>query len=337
MKISVALCTYNGSKYLREQLASIAAQTRPPDELVICDDRSCDGSRQIIEEFSRKACFPVRLYINERNLGSTRNFEKAISLCEGDVLALSDQDDVWREDKLRRTEDVLAAEPEVGFVFSDGELVDERLRPLGQNLWQSIKFGEPEQKLIKDGRAFDLLLLRIVVTGATMAFRSKFRELVLPIPVNFSQDDLVFLHDGWIALLLSAVSRVAFIAEPLFKYRQHLDQQVGVRVVKIGSRAESRTNDLLGNLVGAARRKNPFAAQIELLHAVRERMLDQNSQFDLRGPLAKVEGRLSHLVARSNMPDSKASRLPVVLREVVTLRYFRYSNGVYSAIKDLLS
>lgn len=336
MKISVAMCTYNGSQYLREQLESLLIQTRPPDELVVCDDRSTDDSRKIVEEFGRKAPFPVRLYLNEINLGSTKNFAKAINLCEGDAVALSDQDDVWHADKLRRAEELLSADAEVGFVFSDGELVDEHLRPLGQNLWQSIKFRKPEQKLFKNGKAFDVLLIQNIVTGATLVFRMKFKPLILPIPIEFNQEDFIFLHDGWIALLLSAVSRAAFIPDSLFKYRQHIHQQIGAR----GNEAQSapeRIDESLSKVVGAAKRKNSYVAQISLLNAVRQRMREQLHQFDLGEALATVEDRLAHLVARSNMPNSKASRLPVVLKEVVTLRYFRYSNGVYSAAKDLLS
>src|SRR3954470_17842517 len=92
---SVAMCTYNGARFLGEQLASVAAQTRPPDELVVCDDRSTDETASLVRDFAAAAPFRVRLHVNERNLGSTRNFERAVSLCEGDLIALSDQDDEW--------------------------------------------------------------------------------------------------------------------------------------------------------------------------------------------------------------------------------------------------
>src|SRR4030095_14430308 len=87
--VSIALCSYNGERYLQEQLDSIAGQSRLPDELVVCDDRSLDETAEIIRAFASKVPFPVRLTINERNLGSTKNFEKAISLCRGDIILLS--------------------------------------------------------------------------------------------------------------------------------------------------------------------------------------------------------------------------------------------------------
>src|ERR671927_271278 len=107
-KFSVAMCTYNGARFVREQLASIAAQTRPPDELVVCDDCSTDATLECIREFARTAPFPVRVVENEKNAGSTKNFERAVELCEGDFIALADQDDVWLPEKLQRLEEVLA-------------------------------------------------------------------------------------------------------------------------------------------------------------------------------------------------------------------------------------
>src|SRR6266567_6944512 len=99
-RISVAMCTYNGARFLREQLESIAAQSRLPDELVVCDDGSTDETVETIKAFVGRAPFAVRLEINSKNLGSTKNFEKAIGLCEGEIIALADQDDVWKPQKL---------------------------------------------------------------------------------------------------------------------------------------------------------------------------------------------------------------------------------------------
>src|SRR5713101_1538304 len=102
MYLSVAMCTYYGARFLQEQLESIAAQTRLPDELVVCDDRSADGSVEIVRNFAKSAPFPVQLEINETNLGAIKNFEKAIGLCEGETIALADQDDIWKPQKLSR-------------------------------------------------------------------------------------------------------------------------------------------------------------------------------------------------------------------------------------------
>src|SRR5207253_4621935 len=125
MKLSVAMCTYNGASYLQEQFDSIAMQTRLPDELVICDDVSVDTTKEITDKFAAVAPFAVKRHFNENNLGSTKNFEKAIGLCQGDIIALADQDDEWSPIKLEQLEAALASSAKTGLVFSDAEVVDQ--------------------------------------------------------------------------------------------------------------------------------------------------------------------------------------------------------------------
>ena len=220
MNLSIALCTYNGAAYLNEQLETIAAQTRTPDELVISDDQSTDDTLRLIEEFAAIAGFPVRLSVNESNLGIAKNFEKAISLCRGDVIVLSDQDDVWHNDKLESVERIFEAKPQLSLVFSNAEIVDETLGLFGKTLFEWVHFDDQKQSLVKSGRALDLQLRENLVLGATMAFRADLRELVLPI-----SGDGPLVHDGWIVLLIAAVGEIDFIDRPLMKYRQHSGQQ----------------------------------------------------------------------------------------------------------------
>jgi glycosyltransferase involved in cell wall biosynthesis len=220
--LSVAMCTYNGAQYLSEQLESIASQSRLPDALVVCDDRSTDDTVEIIRTFACKLPFAVRLHINEETLGSTKNFEKAIKLCEGDIIALSDQDDVWLPNKLKNIESVLSASPGTGAVFTDAIVVDEYLQPLGYRLWQSTNFSLLQQRKVVKGRSLEVLLKHNVVTGATMAFRSEFKSLILPIP-------LPWVHDSWIALIIAVLADLMLIREPLILYRQHSRNQIGAK------------------------------------------------------------------------------------------------------------
>src|SRR5919199_6162917 len=120
-RVSVAMCTYNGERYLQEQLDSIAAQTCLPDELVVCDDRSSDRTLEIIQIFKSKVSFPVHLHINPENLGTIKNFEKAISLCTGDIIVLSDQDDVWKPHKVETILQAFAKNTKAGYVFSNAD------------------------------------------------------------------------------------------------------------------------------------------------------------------------------------------------------------------------
>jgi glycosyltransferase involved in cell wall biosynthesis len=235
MNLSIALCTYNGAVYLKEQLESIAAQTRTPDELVISDDQSTDDTLRLIEEFAATAGFPVRFSVNESNLGTAKNFEKAISLCRGEVILLSDQDDVWHRDKLESNERVFEAKPQLSLVFSNAELVDETLKPFADTLFDRLGFNGRKQRLVKSGQALDLQLRENLVCGCTMAFRANLKELVLPI-----SGDGPLVHDGWIVLLIAAVGEIDFINRPLLKYRQHSAQQS--RVSKSGTWHEIMTS-----------------------------------------------------------------------------------------------
>jgi glycosyltransferase involved in cell wall biosynthesis len=225
MRLSIALGTYNGAAYLKEQLESFAAQTRPPDEVVISDDQSTDNTTRLIEEFAATADFPVRLSVNESNLGIAKNFEKAISLCRGDVILLSDQDDVWHSDKLESVEQIFEARPQLSLVFSNAELVDETLKPFPETLFDRLDFNGRNQRLVKSGRTLDMQLRVNRICGFTVAFRANFKELILPI-----SGDGPLIHDGWIVLLIAAAGEIDFINRPLVKYRQHSRQQCGLGI-----------------------------------------------------------------------------------------------------------
>ena len=129
--LSIALCTYNGSKFLREQLQSLANQTLQPFEVVITDDCSTDDTISIIEEFSNQ--LNIRIFINDSSLKVAKNFEKAVSLCLGDIILMCDQDDIWHSDKLVKISQFFKENPAQLAVFSDADLVDEQGNTLNKN------------------------------------------------------------------------------------------------------------------------------------------------------------------------------------------------------------
>ncbi len=222
--ISIALCTYNGAQYLQHQLDSIAEQTLLPGELVACDDRSSDTTVQILKGFSEKAPFPVHIHINDSNLGVARNFEKCASLCTGELIALCDQDDVWKPGKLEKLAAALNGNPEAGFVFCDAELVDENLTSLNRYLWDEKpnSFSKKERQSFAYSGQIPHLLKKNMVTGACMMFRASLTSQFAPIPRTW-------IHDYWIATIAAALGhRGIIVDEPLILYRQHANQQIGV-------------------------------------------------------------------------------------------------------------
>jgi hypothetical protein len=331
------MCTYNGARYVREQLESLAAQTRPPDELVVCDDCSSDGTAAAVREFALTAPFPVRLHVNAENVGSTRNFGAAVALCRGDVIALCDQDDFWLPHKLLCYERAFTSRPGVGLVFTDAEVVDEGLRPLGYRLWQSLDFGGPRQERFKNGAAFDMMLERNIVTGATMAFRAAFKDLVLPLrevkEQGFGLPGWNLIHDGWIAMLVACVADLLPVPEVTMKYRQHPGQQVGS--------APPREKEVPPPAPAAPRRapagRDSYGLELERLGPLHERLEAKGSAYDLGPAAAKLGARVAHFRARMELPGGRLRRVPRVARELLTLRYFHFSRGVYSAARDLLA
>ncbi|HSK65166.1 MAG TPA: glycosyltransferase family 2 protein [Pyrinomonadaceae bacterium] len=327
MRLSVAMCTYNGADFLPAQLASIAEQTRLPDELIICDDASTDQTRALLESFARTSSIPVSLYFSDQNTGSVKNFERAIGLCTGDVIALSDQDDVWRKDKLELLEQTFQRNAAAGLVFSDAELVDEDLKSLRRRVWEAVGFDAHKQKLLRSGRSLDVLITGWTVTGATMAFRSAYVKLALPVPTN-----IAMIHDGWIALTIAAVADVAFIEQPLIKYRQHERQQIGVP--KQGNAPRERG---LQAVETALRRRYSASDLHQILLVLEERLQSRQNAFDAQRALAFVSDYSLHLDVRANLPRKRLSRVPSILRELLTWRYHEYANGFKSAAKDLVS
>ena len=224
LAVSVALCTCNGEAYLRQQLDSILSQTHPVDEIVVGDDASTDGTLGILGDY--EARFPGRFHVHAHSerLGTINNFEFALARCEGRVIFLSDQDDVWKPHKvatmLARFED-----PRAMLVFTDGRLIDSSGAPIRSTLWKEWHFGWTTRLRWKRSSAavLDLANNRNKVTGATAALRHELLEDCLPIRVPPG-----YWHDAWLALHAAARGGLRFIAEPLIDYRVHGNQQIGI-------------------------------------------------------------------------------------------------------------
>lgn len=320
--ISVAMCTYNGEKYLKYQLESIIFQSYSPKEMIICDDGSTDNTIAIISQFSQEAPFPIRLYQNNTNLGSTKNFEKAISLCNEEVIALSDQDDIWAENKLERIVEEFSKSTEIGAVFSDALLIDDQGCSLGQTLWDSVNFTSRERKKALNNKIVNVLLKHNVVTGTTMAFKSIYRDIILPIPKDW-------VHDAWIVFLFSIFSKIVPISDTLINYRIHSEQQIGAAIdttLKDEIRAaKSATNEIYLKV-----QKN--------YEEVKQLILNYPSRIKNKNSIIKgINGKISHYKDRMEIHEMnfKIKRFPLILQNTFNSRYFRYSNGFKSILKDL--
>jgi glycosyltransferase involved in cell wall biosynthesis len=221
MKLSVALCTYNGELFLKEQLDSILNQTLAVDEIIICDDKSTDTTIAIVKEYQEKYSEIISIYENETTLRSVKNFEKAISLCTGDMIFLSDQDDIWVNTKTEKYCEFFNQNPTIQVLASNGYCIDEKsVVSEKYSLWDISDFLREQG--VKIDYFKTITYFSNIATGASMALRKEILPEILPFPVI---KDLH--HDEWIAIIASSKNAFEMLNEKYFYYRIHQHQQIG--------------------------------------------------------------------------------------------------------------
>jgi|688.fasta_scaffold231345_2 glycosyltransferase involved in cell wall biosynthesis len=221
MKLSVAMCTYNGEFFLKEQIDSILNQTLKVDEIIICDDGSTDNTLSLLDDYSNKKPNLFKIYKNEINLKSVKNFEKAIELCSGDIIFLSDQDDIWVENKVEDYINYFNYHPNINVLASNGYCIDDQSK-----IHEKYSIWDVPQFLREQNIHFNYFLLisniSNIATGASMAIRKEIIPDIVPFPIISN-----FHHDEWIALITSKTNSFELLNEKYFYYRAHENQQVG--------------------------------------------------------------------------------------------------------------
>jgi hypothetical protein len=318
------MATRNGERFLRQQLASIAAQTLPPLELVVVDDASSDSTRSILDTFGTASGWPVRVFQNAHRLGAAKTFELAVGLCRGDVIALADQDDWWHSDKLAVLCDELARPPAALLVFSDARLVDEHGTDLGRSLWGSLGLDPGMLDHLAGPHALGALLGNNLVTGASAAFRSELRGCALPFPSHLPSH----IHDGWLAATAAVAGRLRPARHVLMDYRVHPDQLIGVPEVAYAAP---------GGLLARGRTGPDFSTHLAVARAVSDRLASLPADVLGAGssPQAVADDLVRHLDVRSSLPSGLLPRAVAVGREVARGGYHRWARGALTAVKDV--
>lgn len=212
--VSIAMCSYNGERFIKEQLNSILNQTYKNIELIIVDDGSKDKTLEIVEEYVKKDN-RIKFFKNDKNLGFVKNFEKSISLCSGDYIALADQDDIWKKDKL---EVFLKEIKDNTLIYSDAILIDKESKETGKQLIR------PAGNLVS-GKCNKAFIYYNCVSGNTLMFKKELIKHILPIP------EKITFHDIWIAFVASTIGEITFTQESYTFYRRY-DEQVTRNVEK---------------------------------------------------------------------------------------------------------
>lgn len=222
MKVSVALCTYNGESYVSEQLDSILGQTVKVDEIVICDDGSTDRTMDILSAYQEYHPDLFRIFSNENNLGFIKNFEKAIKLCAHEIVVISDQDDVWEKDKIEKTIYFFQNNPQFDGVFHDLKLIDDDKIHSSYLNWKQITHEDIRNE-ISSNSLFPALVRRgSFVLGCALAIKKQALK-------DYDMENFPMAHDYYIVQKLSSKNRLGFIPESLSAYRLHPNQVYGLR------------------------------------------------------------------------------------------------------------
>jgi glycosyltransferase involved in cell wall biosynthesis len=311
------MTTYNGGRYLREQLESFSAQTRLPDELVVCDDGSKDDTLAVLEDFARSAPFPVRIFRNPKNLGFIRNFEQVISRCTGELVFLSDQDDVWLPGKIAAVEAVFREHPDVAVVVHDGELVDENLLTHGATKLQQVVrgFGSTDS----------------LVMGALTAVRRSLLGYILPFPPEING------HDIWIHRVGGLLQARYVLPEKLQLIRRH-----GLNTSNwVASSVKS-----IGKLdVWQSQYRSPVATSYEdrisfndACRGVLERIEAEETAFSRQTTIKArqyLEAERRALLARDALVKTRGLRQKVMSVRLLCRGDYRFFNGYMSFLRDV--
>jgi glycosyltransferase involved in cell wall biosynthesis len=268
--IEVVLCTFNGEKYIREQVESILQQRLKPGRLSIYDDCSRDRTRDIMEEMMRTNDSGVEMvmHVNSETLGYVRNFEQGIRNATFKYVALSDQDDIWNSDKL---EVLLSAfDEETGIVFSNALLVDEHAVSIHHTLWEVIRLTKKRQAAFRSrDEVQQLLLQQNFVTGAALMMRTELATLLPSFPIATS-------HDYWMAIIVAELSRLKPVERTLYKYRQHAMNIIGQRPHTL----PRRIVNALQNAETRYQRELETYAQIALALEEHENLYEASVRFE---------------------------------------------------------
>lgn len=322
MKISIAMATYNGEAYLQEQLDSFIRQTRQPDQLVVSDDGSTDGTLEILETFCSVAPFEVRILKNQENLGYAGNFNRALQETSGQLVFLSDQDDVWFPEKIKIMVQMADANIDDKVFMNDCELTDEQLNSLNITKLDQIQAGGFDDSTF--------------IIGCCAMIRRDFLELILPVPEGLSA------HDRWVVGLANDLGLRQINSDVLQYYRRHgsnqseaitnntvrLSPYVIWKAIKSGKNESSPD----AKVITALKQYDILISSSECLKS----KFPQMFQFKLNKMIEEKRAQRDIMKIRlSTRNQNLIKRFFGIFRLLVSGKY-RYFSGIRSALRDLV-
>lgn len=316
-KVSVACCTYNGGRHIREQLQSILNQSRVVDEIVVSDDGSSDNTLEQVTTLITPASYAgtkISLIDGPRH-GITKNFSHAITACTGDIIFLSDQDDIWAPNKVERITSEFEGNSNL-LVFSNASLVDDSLNELKQTQFDFARVNPEHLAYLGQEAFFAKLLKRNFITGATVAFRRELLEKALPFATSW-------LHDEWLGIIAAAYAKPRIVPDCLIQYRQHNNNACGMKQTSVLNKLTVTSGTTL--TVPEQKRLEQLLERLE-------------NTVGYVSPLitSAVRKALHFHATRNHLTDRRLLRIPQVMANYISGGYSNFADGWRTAVKDVL-
>ncbi len=320
MEISVVVATFNGEKYLAEQLDSIDRQTRLPDEIVICDDRSDDNTVKIAEEFSKSSNVSVKIIQNQENIGYTKNFFRGLEFCQGDLVLLSDQDDIWFENKVDHLVEIAEAEPKTLMFVHDGEFITATGCRTGLTKIGQVRAGYGRI----DG----------VLTGALTMVRRELLLFAIPVPDN------IVGHDIWIESICALFGDRKTVLEDCLQFIRRHESNNSDWVVNSSRKISSL--DVIKSQITSQPAKsysNRLALNRELLarsELVFSSTLYEGDYASANATRKILENERDALKKREKLLSENSLKRRLSALKMLASRQYIFFNGVKSFLRDML-
>ncbi len=311
-RIGVIIATFNGERYIKEQLESIINQSIKPDFILVTDGGSNDNTINICEEYLSKKTIRYEIITSKSKLGVKDNFEKGIKNCHTKYIFFSDQDDYWLPDKIKNAMKVFE-DDKVAVVFCNAHIVNDKLDNTGKTLWNKIGYHQSNTKIIYEKNSLELqsiLLKHNIMTGMCMAIDSKIVKNILPIS-NYS------IHDSWIAHTANFFGDIASLDSKDVLYRQHSNNVIGAKksIVKSFNKRDTYLKKL--------KNKKKFLDDILLRYDIEEKIKNYYINY-----LNFVDKRISFIEKRIHFYN-----LLLLVRDYIKYEY----NCIDKILKDIIA
>ena len=312
------MTVYNGQKHLAEQIDSFLNQSYLPHEIIISDDCSTDNTLQLLEKYKNNKKIKIKIYKNTKNIGFTKNFEKAISKSRGDILFLSDQDDIWYYNKIETIIKKFNTNPEIGLIIHDANLVNANLKKTSLTALSQVNSGFSNTD--------------VFITGALTAFKRDLLKFFLPFPKK------LLGHDGYMHFIAKNLGARMVISNKLQIIRRHesnTSNWVASSLIKINK------FDVFKNQLFSKRTKNYNDRLVQVNKAIYLINTLQNKKHNfsnelIANSLINLKNEKKALKKRNLLERQNFFKKKITIFELLFNNQYIYFNGIKSFFRDLL-